>query len=118
MDVDDESIDLQWVAPRNNGGAITAYIVRILLSGGEEYSNMFQTTSATVSRDDFQGADDPNRSIDIDYQVRVAAINVAGTGEEGSENFLFLAGKTQSVCSIPCSECAQYHFRLHSVCVY
>ena len=97
MDVDDDAIDLQWVAPPNNGDAITVYTVRILLSGDEEYSNMFQTTSATVSRDDFQGADDPNRSIDTEYQVRVAATNMAGKGEEGSENFLFLAGKTQQL---------------------
>ncbi len=71
----DGTVALTWTAPASNGGAaVTDYVVQVSSDGGTTWStfghSVLAGTSVTVT----------GLSTGLPYVVRVAAVNVAGTG--------------------------------------
>jgi hypothetical protein len=72
------NMTLAWVAPTDNGGsAITNYVIEYKLVGETTWSPLTRATSTNVSGS-ISGLNPTTR-----YSVRVAAVNVAGTGQFG-----------------------------------
>ena len=74
-----ETVLLSWTAAPNNGATVT-YTVRVFRNGGLVHTDTTQSTSLSLTRDDFQTPEETRQG--TTYDVVVQAINEEGAGEE------------------------------------
>ena len=96
MEAGVDSVTLLWDAAPSNGAEISSYTVTVFLDSEQVHTGMSAGTSLSVLRNVFQDQEDVVR--DIEYQVRVSAVNSVDTGEQVSVTLTIPSG----VCS--CSE--------------
>ena len=86
---------LSWIAPANNGSAITAYLIQYSSNGGASWTTITDSvpsiTSTTVN-----GLTDG-----VTYYFKVAAVNAAGTGAYSATISSFFQASTVTVPSAP-----------------
>ena len=92
VNIDEDGLTLQWVAPQNNGNTITSYDITVFLNDEMVYTVTSQSTSLSVSRDQLQDEGDVIRTENTEYVVAIIAENDLGQGEGASTTFLLPSG--------------------------
>ncbi len=72
----DGSVDLQWLAPENDGGAVTGYEIEVSDDGGDSWRSVIRDTESDRTSATVDGLDNGQ-----DYVFRVSTINDAGVSD-------------------------------------